>query len=472
MNKNKKPRREPAPISTRTVSSAVLDRGRHLEMIFDPSTQKTSFVEWHNGRWQIVPDFKPDSGRKLVPFSAGNNLIRHAVVLFPSKPEEYGSQAELLSEIQRFIHRYVDVSERFERIAAYYVLLTWVYDAFNELPYLRLRGDYGSGKTRFLLTVGSLCYTPIFTSGASTVSPLFHTLDAFRGTLIIDEADFRFSDEKAEIVKILNNGNIRGLPVLRSEATPSGEYNPRAFAVFGPKLVASRGTYDDRALESRFITENTGQNRLRTDIPFNLPSSYKDEARALRNKLLLFRLRMVDRMPQVLESVDDTIEPRLNQIFAPLLCVVDEEECREELRNLARSYHSGLIADRGLDMEAQVLQVIRHLFAYTSKTFVPLKEITECFVEHFGAEFEQKITSRWIGGILRRKLRLDTHKSMGIYVLPLTERAKLELLYERYGINSDDLPNERDHADQLKLVFESRDLRDKREEGSAEGIAA
>jgi hypothetical protein len=27
---------------------------------------------------------------------------------------------------------------------------------------------------------------------------------------------FRFSDEKAEIVKILNNGNVSGLPVLRT----------------------------------------------------------------------------------------------------------------------------------------------------------------------------------------------------------------------------------------------------------------
>jgi tRNA A37 threonylcarbamoyladenosine biosynthesis protein TsaE len=72
----------------------------------------------------------------------------------------------------------------FENVATHYVLLTWLYDAFNELPYLRLRGDYGSGKTRALLTIGSLCYKAFFASGASTVSPTFHTLDAFRGTLM------------------------------------------------------------------------------------------------------------------------------------------------------------------------------------------------------------------------------------------------------------------------------------------------
>src|SRR5205085_10842443 len=127
--------------------------------------------------------------------------------------------------------RYVDVSPLYEKLASYYVLLSWVYDGFNELPYLRLRGDYGTGKTRFLLTVGSLCYKPIFASGASTVSPLFRIIDAIQGTLVIDEGDFRLSDERAEIVKILNNGNARGFPVLRSEVTSSREFNPTAYTV-------------------------------------------------------------------------------------------------------------------------------------------------------------------------------------------------------------------------------------------------
>src|SRR5262249_23118959 len=145
------------------------------------------------------------TGDRFVPYSRNNSLIRNHVVLFPQGPEEYGTKADLLSSIAVYIDRYVDLSAEFLRLAAHYVLLTWVHDRFNELPYLRLRGDFGTGKTRFLLVVGSICYKPIFASGASTVSPLFHMLDAFRGTLLIDEADFRFSDEKAQITKILNN---------------------------------------------------------------------------------------------------------------------------------------------------------------------------------------------------------------------------------------------------------------------------
>src|SRR2546427_11820182 len=123
-----------------------------------------------------------------------------------------------------------------------------MYDRFNDLLSLRFLGDFSTGKTRLFLSGRSLCYKPFIASGASTVSPLFHTLDAFRGTLIFDEADFRFSDERAEIVKILNNGNMRGIPVLRTMMNRQREFNPQAFHVFGPKIVATRGRYDDKAL--------------------------------------------------------------------------------------------------------------------------------------------------------------------------------------------------------------------------------
>ncbi|MDQ3816149.1 MAG: hypothetical protein M3362_00485, partial [Acidobacteriota bacterium] len=233
------------------TASALLRDGTILEMVYRPAEAQTGFVVWKDGAWRYEPSVSLTEHQRLVPYSANNNLIKNEVVLFPSEPEEYESEETLLGEIQAFIHEYVDVSPLFEKITAYYVLFTWVYDSFNELPYLRLRGDPGSGKTRFLLIAGSLCYKPIFASGASTVSPLFRIIDSFRGTLIIDEGDFRLSDERAEVVKILNNGNARGFPVLRSEATPTREFNPRAYAVYGPKFVATRGFFQDRALESR-----------------------------------------------------------------------------------------------------------------------------------------------------------------------------------------------------------------------------
>ena len=416
-----------------TVSAAV-DNVTPIELVYSPQKRQTRLAHLRDGRIELAESVALSAKRRLIPYSPENNLIKHGVVLFAEKPEEYGLDEALVRDLQSFIHRYVDLPQRFERIASYYVLLSWLYDRFNELPYLRLRGDYGSGKTRFLLTVGSLCYKPIFASGASSTSPIFRILDAFGGTLIVDEGDFRFSDEKADVIKVLNGGNIRGMPLLKTEVSKSGEFNPRAFDVFGPKLVATRGVYQDRALESRFITHQSSGRALRDDVPINLPNQFHEEARALRNKLLTFRFNQWKSAGGIEEVVDRAIEPRLNQVFAPLLSVVKSATLREEVREVAREHHRDLIADRGMDVEAQLLAVIRDLSSTSERTNLPIKEITAGFVERHGDEFDRTVTNQWIGSIVRRKLQLRTQKSHGNFAIPLTEEPKLARLYERYGL--------------------------------------
>ena len=420
--------------SSHPTVSAVLSDDSLVEMLFRPEEHRTLFCVASDGEVRYETSIL-EKGQRLVPYSPNNNLLTNEVVLFPSEPAEYGSEEELVTEIQAFIHRYVDASPLFEQLASYYALFSWVHDDFNELPYLRLRGDTGSGKTRILLTVGALCYKPIFASGASTVSPLFRILDAVRGTLIIDEGDWRFSDEKAEIVKILNNGNARGFPVLRSEAIQGKEFSPRAYTVFGPKIVATRGFFQDRALESRCLTEELGGKQLRDDIPINLTGEYKREARELRNKLLMFRFRNFGKCQIDPTLVDRSIEPRLAQIFVPLLSIIEDSGARGALQQVAREYHRELVADRGMDMEAQVLEIIRDLRASTTENRLSIKEITSWFADRYREDFERKITAHWIGYVVRRKLGLKTEKQHGNYVIAASEGPKLTRLLEKYGVD-------------------------------------
>jgi hypothetical protein len=355
------------------TASKVLVDGTIIEMVFRPEQRRTLFAIYSGGRWTLQDGIDLGEDVRLVPFSPHNNLVKNEVVLLPSEPRIYGSEDKLVSDIQQFIHRHVDLGSSFEKVATYYVLLSWLYDAFNDLPYLRLRGDYGSGKTRALLTMGALCYKAFFASGASTVSPIFHTLDAFRGTLIFDEADFRFTDEKAEVVKILNNGNVRGLPVLRTMMNRQREFDPQAFQVFGPKIVATRGSYDDKGLESRFITEEMGSRHLRSDIPINLPESFKEEARELRNKLLLYRFHRRLEVKLDASLADPKLEPRLNQILLPILSVVADEGLRTDLRSMALEAQNSLVAERGLLVEAQVLEILGELMTASQRPVVPVR---------------------------------------------------------------------------------------------------
>lgn len=416
-----------------TAGQAIPGKGV-VELVLRPD-KTTALVHWEDERWTLTERVAIDDHTELAPLPGSNNLIAHRVVLLPSEPVDYGADDELVAEIRHFIRTYVSVSPRFAHVAAHYVLLSWVYDRFNELPYLRVRGDYGTGKTRFLLTVGSLCYRPIFASGASTVAPIFYALSTFRGTLIVDEGDFRASDEKADIVKILNNGNARGLPLLRMMLTASGNYTPRAFTVYGPKIVATRGAYDDLALESRFITEEMTSEGLAPEVPINLGDGYERDALALRNKLLLYRFRHLGRSPAAPPPLTESIEPRLRQVFAPLLAVVDDPLVREEIAAIAAEYHEEILAERGMSLEAQVLEAVRDSFARGTDR-VSLQDVARLLVRRNESDVGRHISSRWVGRFVRKRLHLRTEKSNGIYVIPLAELAKMRRLLARHGLAS------------------------------------
>ncbi len=405
--------------------------GTILELLYDPEKTQTTFCVWKDGKFEITEKHEEDAAF-LVPYTPYNNLIKHKIVVFPSKPVEYKSEAHLVTEIQAYIHRYVDLSPTFEQLATYYVLLTWVYDSFNELPYLRKCGDFGSGKTRFLTVLGSICYKPIFASGGASSASLFHSLDQFNGTLIIDEADFRFSDEKAEITKILNNGNVKGFPILRCQVKKNGEYSPRGFNVYGPKIIATRGYYQDKALESRFLSENVSIKTLRSDIPITLPESFEDEARTLRNKLLYYRFQRLEHIKVDKELIIDFIEPRLNQIFIPLLSIISDENVRNTIRDLAEQYSDEIKLDRGNEVEAEVLSSIKQLF--DEEKDLSVRMITKRFLRLYGDNYIKKITPKWIGHIVRKKLGIKTIKSNGNYVIDPSQNKRIESLFERYDV--------------------------------------
>jgi hypothetical protein len=414
--------------------SQILGTGELLELVYERIARRTQFAIGKGSEIRLVDDYVLPNGIRLVPYSPNNNLIRHEVLLLAERPEAYGSVLELASRIDAYLQRYVDLSDDFRTLVIYYVFLTWVYDAFNELPYLRFRGEYGSGKTRALFVIGSVCNKAFFASGASTVSPIFHTLDAFRGTLLFDEADFRFSDEKAELVKILNNGTVRGFPVLRTHVSPKKEFEPRAFAVFGPKLVAMRRSYEDDALESRFFTEEMGRGTLRSDIPINLPDIQREEALVLRNQLLGYRFNVLSKLKPNPSLIDRTLSPRLNQILVPLLSIVEDEDARARIRAKVLAMNQLASAGQEVSIERRLLLVLTGLFRDPETQSVSVGGITATLIERFGDESRRPFTSRYVGELLRERLGVTAYKSHGVFVVPGSERSRITNLCVRYGI--------------------------------------
>jgi hypothetical protein len=420
------------PTKTPTVSRVTSDT--LVELVYDPVKRQTALiVSRFGGLWNAEQEVRIETGEVLVPYAASNNLIRSGCVLLPSAPEPYGTRAELISDIKVFVRQYVDVSPGFEAVAAYYILLSWVHDRFRELGYLRLRGDYGTGKTRALLVLGSLCYRPFFASGASTTSPIFHILDTFGGTLILDEADFPQSDARADLVKILNNGTTAGLPVLRTIQNRYKELNPHAFKVFGPKLVAMRGSFQDRALESRFITEDTGMRVVREGIPVQLPASFAEEALALRNRLLHFRLSQYFTIDGDAATAIPGADPRLNQTALALLALIEDPSDRALVEREILTRFADFDAERHASPEIRVLAATWAAFT-AEGGHIPVRVIADRFNAEHQEDYGAAVSGKWVGYVLRAQLHLATRRSGGIYVVPASERHRVASLAERHGI--------------------------------------
>ncbi|MES3005472.1 MAG: hypothetical protein V4664_00845 [Patescibacteria group bacterium] len=430
------PKKDKKPIYKTTVKAY----DGLCEMVYDEKKNRTYFVTLDSSgvigeRDQIAVDeeiFKP-----LPP---NHMLVQKRVVLFPSKLEDYKDEQEIINEVQSFIHKYLDISEVYEGIATYYVLFSWLYDKFNEVPYLRTIGDYGTGKSRFLQTIGSLCYKPIFTGGATTPSPIFRIVDETGGTLIIDEADFKYSDMTSDLVKILNTGYQKGIPVLRTEG--KGTYEVKAYNVFSPKIVATRETFSDKALESRFLVEEMSVGTIRAGIPRTLEEDFYNDSQKIRNKLLRWRLdNYLKKIDKNDEQLIEGIHPRLNQIVLPLFSIIKDPQTKQTLKDFIVKYNVDLVADRGLSWESDIIFAILKIQHDEIKNEMSVKEITN--MANFETDENDHITARKTGWYLRSKLQLKTEKKRNGFILSIP-RNKDKLLFwkERFGITDSEIKGE------------------------------
>lgn len=424
--------------NTQTIVSKVLYDGTMIETIYNPATEKTAFAICKDNK--IIHEYQYQHGNIMfLPLKSNSDIIKHEVVRFPVIEEKYESIEALIQEVQSFIHKYVEVSDFFEIIATYYVMLSWVYDKFNELPYLRVIADYGSGKTRLLQTVGSICYKPIFASGATTVSPIFRMIELIRGTLVIDEADFKASDTTQEIVKILNNGYSKGFPVLRSE-TVGKFFTVKAYDVFGPKIIGSREHFQDIALESRCMVE-TMERRKRMEIPLTIGKEFWKEAERLSNKLLMFRFQTFHKEVEVENIIDQRLEPRLNQVMLPILSIIEEKHLRDQIVQFFVRYNEEILKDRVFSFDGDILVSLLEAMAVSNEPTI--KEI----VEQYNNKVSQRehLRERKMGHIIRKIFSLDTRRSnTGVRVCAHSENMRqIEKLSEKYGLKDQvTIPND------------------------------
>lgn len=403
--------------------------------------------------WVRTPDGKFEKQPNLLIGSTcywpvdprEEELIQGRDVLFATDRESSGTEAELLRDIRAFIHYWLDVPAHYENIASYYVLLSWFYDAgYETIPYLRALGEYGSGKSRFITTIGNICFRPMLFGGGDSEATIYYTLETFKGTMVIDESDFKSSDEAALISKIINMGNNRRGSIKRLEPKPNGAgYKVKRFNVFGPKIFGAREGFGDQASDSRCLTHYTTSMMLRPDIPLDLTSDFDRQAQKLRNRLLDFRLKHWKPVMIDPNDVDRTVMARLAQITAALKSIIRDRAVIEELTRFVRLYNQSLIGDRQMTDPAIVVEaMVRIRYPRPAAIELPpdwsighIAQIAQEIANDFDPDM--KMTPKRVGGLISRQLGIigrDGRDTRGRNRIEIEDR-ELDGLMQRYGIS-------------------------------------
>lgn len=401
------------------TSFYVTGDNRVCEEVLDPEPLFAVF----DGKSVSYQSIIKDKDQIVKP--SAEQFIVSGKVKLPSKATEYGSELDLFNEIKEFVHSYVDISPEWEEWASHYVLLSWVYDKLPVCPYLCALGPSDCGKTRFVQTVGNLCYKPIVASGSITASPLFRLLDRFHGTLVINEFD-HVGNYDDEIIVILNNGFEAGLPVWRTEG--DREKIVRSFDVFGPKLFATRRRKNDWAFESRLLTVPMRITKRRDIPPFLLEDFYQGAAN-LRNKLLMFRFKHYGQEVKFRTDLFTGISGRLRQTLLSITAVIKDEGFLAQAEEFATKLQKELKAMKGFDLDGTIYQVLTECWENGDKQPL-LKDVTKKVKELADME---KLAPKTVGNIVRDELGFRTTRfgHSGNYVVLLNEE-QLANLKERY----------------------------------------
>jgi hypothetical protein len=261
--------------------SYVFKNGDIVESVYDKKEKAVRFAHLHGGEVELKNRIQNEREAMLVPYTVKNLEIEGHPMTLPASTEEYGTKDTLMRDISRFFSGFAAFSIAHARLAAAYVLTTWIYRDFDDVPYLRLSGSKADDRARLLSLFASVCYMPMCVSGKTSQRKILGALDRFRGTLLVNDFPKK---PKADLLAVLNAGNGADVPVLQCEA---GGRSIRHFEIYGPKIFASHDPLSDAALESRCLTFEAKDVVADPDLDEDI----EKEAEILRNKLLLYRFR-------------------------------------------------------------------------------------------------------------------------------------------------------------------------------------
>lgn len=225
---------------------------------------------------------------------------------------------EVLNEISAIYDAYVHISQEKRDALTLWTAFSHAFDCFGVAPILELSSPTKRcGKSSTVIVIRYLARAPLL-SGNITPAALFRAIQAWKPTLLVDEAD-TFAKMNDELRGIMNAGHTRDTAfVVRAE----GENNqPRLFSTWAPKVVAAIGrlpdTIEDRAVRiylSRKPTAVTKRDAFDSE-------QVRRDCEPARRKLARFALDNIDAIATATVTRPDGLDDRAWNNWRPLLMI-------------------------------------------------------------------------------------------------------------------------------------------------------
>lgn len=232
--------------------------------------------------------------------------------------EEPVDAADVLDEVAATFDAYLYSTRENLTVLALWSAYSHCFDAFGVSPILDISSPTKRcGKSTAVVVLRHLCAQPLL-SGNITTSALFRSVEAWKPTLLIDEAD-TFLKMADELRGVLNAGHTRDTAfTIRSE----GDANePRMFSTWAPKVVAAIGrlpdTIEDRSIRVLLARKPTTVHKADAFDPF----AVREACTPARRRLVRFVLDNLDEIAANKVARPERLNDRAWNNWRPLFMI-------------------------------------------------------------------------------------------------------------------------------------------------------
>lgn len=353
------------------------------------------------------------------------------------KSKSFINATKIFEQVKQLGKKYVEL----ETDADYSILTAWsigtyFFPIFSAYPFLNIKAPKRSGKSQCLNLLSQLCFNAI--KARPTLAALGDTVDALRGTYLIDQADSLDRKGGEELLDILTDsykksgGKRRVVNFDKKKSREVLEYE-----TYSPKVFASIRELPEDLRDRCFIVP-----LVRSQRNFPSPDDENENWREVRGNLYKLLLTHYDLVSSyyLIRKLDyknqSDIVGRELELWLPLEVILKALGVDDELEIVKKRFLSqyGFAEYEPMELEEEVAKAIWAQLQDKTEAILTPKEISELIeAEFFSMGETPKQRAAKVGWAIK-KFNLSSEKKSRTKegVRYLFEKSKVEAICKSY----------------------------------------